>query len=137
MGIKFYRDELLQRRVSEIVGTLGFGHVDLQRVICVRSVGSAARRTIARCYALPRIWQTALGNRAYYLVEVISEKFDKLPAEEQDKVLIHEILHIPNAFGGGFRHHADHVTERNVERLHGIYREKVLKKREAIGPDGN
>ncbi|MFH0961147.1 MAG: putative metallopeptidase [archaeon] len=123
--IKFYLAEDLQRRISEIVSVLGLGHVDIARVVAVRSIGSASRRTIARCYALPRIWQAALARKAVYLVEVISERYDRLSEEEKDRVLIHEIMHIPASFGGGFRHHKNYVTERNVESL---YREYVKRR---------
>ncbi len=116
--IKFYRDETIKRRLSEIVRALDLRHIDLERVVAVRSIGSQSRRTIARCYALPRIWQTALERKAVYLIEVISERFDRLSKDEKDKVLVHELMHIPASFGGGFRHHGNHVTEGNVESLH-------------------
>lgn len=56
--------------------------------------------------------------KSHYAIEVISERFDDLPAAEQEKVLIHELLHIPKSFGGGFRHHKDWVTKRRVDQLH-------------------
>lgn len=119
--IKFYGAEDIQRKIADIVGTLGLNHVDMERVVAVRSIGSASRRTLARCYALPRIWQAALGRKAVYLIEVISERYDKLSETEKEKVLVHEIMHIPASFGGGFRHHGDHVTERNVDTLYKRY----------------
>jgi predicted metallopeptidase len=54
--------------------------------------------------------------KAHYAIEFL-EKFEKLPRAEQDKVIIHELLHIPKTFGGGFRQH-DFVCEENVEQLH-------------------
>jgi len=33
---------------------------------------------------------------------------------DQIKTLIHELMHIPKSFGGGFRHH-DFVCEKNIE----------------------
>jgi predicted metallopeptidase len=41
--------------------------------------------------------------------------------EEQDKTLIHELMHIPKSFGGGFIHH-NIVTDRNVNKLYRIYK---------------
>ena len=37
--------------------------------------------------------------------------------KDQDKVIIHELLHIPKTFGGGFRQH-DFVCEENVEVMY-------------------
>ena len=51
-----------------------------------------------------------------YTIEFL-EKFDKLNKEEQDKVIIHELMHIPKTFGGGFRQH-DYVCDKNVELMH-------------------
>jgi predicted metallopeptidase len=132
MTIRFYEAEDIKRKVSEIVKILGFSHVDLARLVCVRSTGSNARRTLARCYALPRIWQTALKTRAHYVIEIISEAYEKLSEDEREKVLVHELMHIPASFGGGFRHHGDHVTERNVEQMYRKY--KSLLSSAAKGP---
>ena len=37
--------------------------------------------------------------------------------EEQDKVIIHELMHIPQTFGGGFRHH-DFVCDGNIDFMY-------------------
>jgi predicted metallopeptidase len=121
MGIKFFLDEEIKQRVSGLVAALGMGHVDLSRLVCVRSKGSKSRRTIARCYALSKIWQLALDIDAHYVIEVIPEKFDRLNREDQDKVLLHELLHIPFSFGGGFKHHGNWVTKGNVDALYRQY----------------
>jgi len=122
MTIKFEIDNELYERIKHIVEKLQMEHIDLSRVICVRSKGSQARRTIARCYALSKVWQKALGIKSHYVIEVISEKFDKLSKAEQDKVLIHELLHIPKSMGGGFKHH-NYVTNSRVEKLYKIYKD--------------
>ena len=106
----------LKKRVNEIAAALGMGHVDLNRLSCLRSFGSSSRRTIARCHALGKLMQKAMGSKAHYAIEFL-EYFDKMPVKEQDKVLIHELLHIPKSFGGGFRHH-DFVCERNVDIMY-------------------
>jgi len=110
--------ELLLR----IVDKLGFDHVPKNRVYCYRSYGSKSSNTIARVHSLPKIWQQALSEPAYYAVEVLAEQYDRLPPDEKEKTLIHELLHIPRSFGGGFRHHKDWVTQRRVEELHRIWR---------------
>ena len=108
-------------RVARIVGRLGMDHVDLQRVICLRSRGSRSRYIMARCHALPQVFQKALGTRAHYVIEVVSEKFDSLSTEDQTRILIHEILHIPKSFGGGFKHH-NYVNRRRVEAVYEKYK---------------
>ncbi len=107
----------LQKEINEIIDNTNFWHIKRDRVICIRSYGSESRRTLARCHALTRIWQMALNTKAAYLIEVISEKFDRLSEEEKTKTLIHELMHIPKAFGGGFKHH-DFVNSSNVERVY-------------------
>jgi len=109
----------VEAQVAELVVALGLDHVDLSRVRCVRSYGTKSRRTLARCHALPRILQTAMALRAHYVIELVTEHYDRLPPDERVKTLIHELLHIPKSFsrggGGGFRHH--HVVNRRaVER---------------------
>jgi len=111
----------VEAQVGELVAVLGFDHIDLSRVRCVRSYGTKSRRTLARCHALPRILQTAMTLRAHYVIELVTEHYDRLPPDEQVKTLIHELLHIPKSFsrggGGGFRHH--HVVNRRaVERCY-------------------
>jgi len=121
-GIKYELAEDIMKRVYEIVKTLGENadHVRLSGVYAIRSHGSGSRGTIARCHALSKIWQLALGIKAVYLIEVISERFDKMSKEEQDKVIIHEIMHIPQSFGGGFVHH-NMVHSRSVEEMYRRY----------------
>ncbi len=106
----------LKKRVEEIALTLGMDHVDLKRIECLRSYGSSSRRTIARCHALGKLMQRAMKSPAFYAIEFL-EIFEKMPVKEQDKVIIHELMHIPKSFGGGFRHH-DFVCERNVDIMY-------------------
>jgi len=108
----------VEELLSRIIDRLGFSHIPKARVHCYRSYGSKARRVIARVHALPRIWQRALAEPPHYTIEVLAEQYDALSTEEKEKTLIHELLHIPKRFGGGFRHHGDWVTRRRVESLH-------------------
>jgi len=120
--IKYLPAPDIQDKVDELIKILDMDHVSVPRVVCVRSKGSSSRRTIARCHALGRIWQTALSIKAYYIIEVISERFDKMSEEERIKTLIHELLHIPKSFGGGFRHH-DFVNSGLVDKYYRRYRQ--------------
>jgi predicted metallopeptidase len=119
--VSYARDQELERQVSNIVQVLGMEHIDLTRVAVVRSKGTKSRRVLARCHALSRIFQSALGIDARYIIEILSENFDTLPGDEKTKTLIHELMHIPKSFAGGFRHHAPYVNRRSVERAYNEY----------------
>jgi predicted metallopeptidase len=112
----------IDREIARIVSLLGFDHLDPGRIRTVRSRGTQSRRTLARCHALPKALQTGLGIPAHYVIELLSENFDPLPESEKTKTLIHELLHIPATFGGGFRNH-DYVRANRVNRLYEKYLE--------------
>jgi predicted metallopeptidase len=116
--IQYHLAEDIDSRVKEILRKLKLTHIDGTRLICLRSKGSGSRRVIARCHGLSRIMQLALNQKPHYVIEVLSERFDRLNQEDQTKVLIHEILHIPHSFGGGFRAHKPFVTGGKVQRIY-------------------
>jgi predicted metallopeptidase len=111
----------IRARIADMIRRLPMPHVDGSRVVCIRSRGSGSRRVVARCHGLPRIMQVALSQEPHYVIEVISERFDRLSREEQTKILIHELMHIPSSFGGGFRPHRPYVTQKKVERMYKKY----------------
>jgi predicted metallopeptidase len=106
----------LKERMNDIVKVLEMNHVDLDRIECLRSYGSSTKRTIARVHALGKVMQKAMKTKAFYAIEFL-ERFNKMPKKEQDKVIIHELMHVPKTFGGGFRQH-DFVCEENIDKLH-------------------
>lgn len=114
------------QKIAEEVSRILFPHVVMERVKCYRSYGSSTKRTIARCHALGKLMQKAIGVEAYYALEFLSSRFDKLNKEEQIKTIIHELMHIPKTFGGGFRQH-DFVCEKNVSLYYKTY---IAKKEE-------
>jgi predicted metallopeptidase len=109
----------LQAKAEDVCRVL-FPHVRCDRIKCYRSRGTSTRGTIARCHAMGKIMQEALGVDAFYVLEFITERFDRMSEEDKVKVIIHELMHIPKTFGGGFRHH-DHVTDKNVELHYNTY----------------
>lgn len=123
--IEYERDLEIDASVREIASVLGMRHLDLSRVVCMRSYGSKSRRILARCHVMPRIMQKALGTGAYYIIEVVSENFEKLSDDDRTRTLIHELMHIPKSFGGGFRHHGNYVSRRNVEAMYREYRRRL------------
>jgi predicted metallopeptidase len=108
----------IERQLGQIARRLNMKHIDLKRVKGVRSYGSTGQGIIARCHALPKVMQLALGQEAHYVIEILTEGYERLSEEEKIKILIHELMHIPETFGGGFRMHRDHVTRRNVEKMY-------------------
>jgi predicted metallopeptidase len=111
----------IQVRFEDIVRALDLRHIDTAKVVCVRSFGSSSRRVVARCHGMSKVMQVALGTRAFYALEFISERFDRLDEIGQENTIIHELMHIPKNFGGGFRHH-DFVNAKNVRSMLEKYR---------------
>lgn len=111
------------QEIAEDISISLFPWIDVSRIKCFRSSGSSSRNTLARCHALGKLMQKALGVPAFYPLEFISERFDKLSEEEQVRTIIHELMHIPKSFGGGFRHH-DFVCSKNINKCFKIYQAK-------------
>ena len=112
MPIKYFEAPEIKKQVDQLAEECEFYHVVPQFVFCVRSRGSKARRTIARIHGLGKIWQGVLNLPPSYTIEVISEIYDKMSPEDKEKTLIHELMHIPGGFGGGFRPHKGYVEEK-------------------------
>ena len=113
---------------AEVISKLLFPHIRIGFFRCLRSYGSSSRNTIARCHALGKLMQKAMGVPAFYAIEFLHENFDNMPEDEKIKVIIHELMHIPKTFGGGFRHH-DWVCEKNVELFYQKYENLKRKER--------
>ena len=118
MPIKYSDAPDIKKRVDEIAACLDFFHVTPQFVHCVRSRGSKAERTLARIHGLGKIWQEVLYLPPSYVIEVISERYDRLSDADKERTLIHELLHIPSGFSGGFRPHKGYVEREIVEKFY-------------------
>ena len=68
----------------------------------------------------------ALGLPPAYVIEVLSERYDRLTQEDKEKTVIHELLHIPKGFKGGFRPHEGYISRKRVEDLHKEYTKRKL-----------
>ena len=128
--IKYETAEDIKKKVELIVKKLGLEHIKLERLHCVRSYGSNSK-IIARCHTLPKIMQQVLSMEPVYVIELIAENFDKQKEEEQIKTLIHELLHIPKTFGGGFLYH-NIVTKAKVEKLYNKFKNSSLKSKDTV-----
>jgi predicted metallopeptidase len=124
MNIQYEPAPDIKALVDDIKKTISFNHIILDRVVCVRSKGSKSKRIIARIHGLPRIWQESLGMHPYYIIEVISENYDCQDLEDREKTIIHELLHIPKGFKGGFRHHKGWINKKKIDNLHTLLTEK-------------
>mgnify|MGYP006284847337 CR=1 FL=1 len=119
----------IEEKAKEIIEKLELNHIDTNNIACIRSFGSKSN-AIARCHGLGKVMQKGLNRKAFYTLEFISEKFDKQPEEDKIKTIIHELLHIPFNFGGGFKHH-NYVKKQRVEKMYRkLKKTKRLEKRQ-------
>lgn len=124
MPIRYVEAPDVKKLADEIIDKLSLFHVVPQFVFCFRSTGSKSRRTVARIHGLGKIWQEALNLPSSYTIEVISERYDRLSQKDKEKTIIHELLHVPEAFAGGFRPHKGYIDERIVDRLYRTLQEQ-------------
>ncbi len=113
----------VERSISEIIKTLNMQYLTRSQIYCVRSVGSKSR-AYARIWGLPRIFQIAAEYKPTYVIEVLSEHFDKLSIEEKTKVMIHELMHIPKTFSGALLSHKGRyhrINKKTVEEMYKLF----------------
>ncbi len=113
--MKYCFSEYWTAKAREIVKIIGLDFFDLDRVAVVESTGSKSRRVIARIHTMGKVMQLGMGQKPFYVIELITEHFNRQGEEEKTKTIIHELLHIPHSFGGGFRHHKGYVNSHTVE----------------------
>ena len=115
----------IKSRALKLITDLEMDSVLFERLFFYRSTGSKSR-AYARTWGLPKLWQHALSVEPAYIIEVISHYFDKLSIRDQDKVILHELSHIPKNFSGAllphtrrrkgsFHHKLDELIERYFE----------------------
>lgn len=109
----------IKKTIVALVSELGFTHVDVNRIHCIRSL-DAKTRAYARIWGMSKLFFEVAGIKANYIIEVVAKRFDKLPEREKIKTLIHELMHIPKTFSGALLshrgpHHA--INDREVEKI--------------------
>jgi len=124
LPLKYLEAPDVKMLVDEIIDRLDLFHVVPQSVHCYRSKGSKSKRIIARIHGFGKIWQKALGLPPAYVIEVLSERYDKLCQEDKEKTVIHELMHIPRGFKGGFRPHKGYVSRQQVESMYKEYKKR-------------
>ena len=123
--MEWQKDLKIQRTLKKLIRDLSFNHINSSRIHAFRTRGSKAR-AYARIWAFPKIFQEVLNVSPAYVIEVLSEKFDKLSDDNKTKVLIHELLHIPKNFSGSLLPHRGRGRrlDKEVERLYKMYKSK-------------
>ena len=114
-------------QILEILGDVCFPHIIASNIICMRSFDSKAR-AYARIWSLPRIWQAGLGVEPHYIIEVLTQFFDKQNDEDKIRTLIHELLHIPKTFSGALVPHKcfnKKIDKKAVEVIYKEYRKRI------------
>ena len=94
----------IAKRSLKLITDLKMDWVLYERLFFYRSIDSKAR-AYARTWGLPALWQRSLGVEPGYIIEVLSEHFDRLSPRDQDKVILHELTHIPHNFSGALVPH--------------------------------
>jgi|SRR5579864_5135149 len=116
----------IKRRILQILRIVALPHIDAKKITCYRTRGSSSR-SYARIWSFPKIFQHALNIEPHYVIEVLSKYFDKLDEDEQIKVLIHELLHIPKNFSGALLPHR--TRGRHLDKMaNQLFREYKTKK---------
>lgn len=116
----------IHKRIRDVVVRLEMKHINPAYIICFRSFGSSSRAR-ARIWSFPRVWQQALKLPPHYVIEVLSKHFDHLSSDDQTRVLIHELMHIPKTFSGALVPHrgrSHRIDHRSVERLFQEYKNR-------------
>lgn len=116
----------IQKIVKRVLPHLPFEYIDGDRIVCMRSF-KATSRARARIWSFPRIWQMALKIPAHYVIEVLSQHFDRLNDDDKTRVIIHELMHIPKNFSGSLVPHRGihkRIDHRTVERLFLMYKHR-------------
>lgn len=114
----------VKKIVREVLVHTPFDHVVSRRIICIRSYGAKSRAR-ARIWSFPKIWQMALRTSPHYIIEVLSQHFDNLSADDKIRVIIHELMHIPKNFSGALVPHRGRykrIDHRTVEGLFNLYK---------------
>ncbi|PIR79661.1 MAG: metallopeptidase [Candidatus Levybacteria bacterium CG10_big_fil_rev_8_21_14_0_10_35_13] len=118
--------EDVKKEIIKILKALSLPHIKANNIHCFRTNGSKSR-AYARIWSMPKIFQRALKLEPHYVIEVLSKYYDNLNGDEKSKVLIHELLHIPNNFSGALVPHRTRSRHlgKTANKLFDIYKSKV------------
>ncbi len=116
----------VKNKVNEILKVLDFPHIKSQNIHCYRTEGSKSR-AYARIWSMPKIFQRALKLEPHYVIEVLARYYDRLDEDEKSKVIIHELLHIPQNFSGALVPHKTRSRHlgKTANKLFEIYKNSI------------
>lgn len=113
-------------RIIKLVKDLEMEYIKPRSIYAYRSNNSKTR-AYARIWGLAKLWQEVLSVRPTYIIEVLSQHFDNLSDKEKDKVLLHELTHIPKNFSGALVPHIRHGKRNFHDKVDALV-EKYLEK---------
>ncbi len=109
----------IKKTIVYLVQKLAMNYISVDQIYCIRSTDSKTR-AIARIWGMPKLFNEVVGIKPSYIIEVISERFDRQSDEEQIKTLIHELMHIPKTFSGSLLSHRGRyhrINDTEVKKL--------------------
>ena len=115
------------KRVRFLLATCEITWVKASKLHFIRSY-YARTRAVARIWGLNRVWQMALKEEPSYVIEVISERFDRLGDIDKDKVLLHELTHIPKNFSGALMPHIRRGKRSFHDKVHKLIGDYLSKR---------
>jgi len=105
-NVSWIKAEDVKNRLEKLIKLSDLPY-NIENITALRSYSSKSR-AYARIWGLSKVWQLALNLKPHYIIEVLSEKYDKLPNSKKDEVLLHELAHIPQNFSGSLLPHIRH-----------------------------
>ncbi len=104
-AVEWIKDDSIRERVVRLVVDLEIDWVLPDSIYTFRSYNSSSN-AIARIWGLNKVWQMAIEHEPAYVIEVISERFDRLSERQKDEVILHELAHVPRNFSGALMAHS-------------------------------
>jgi len=116
----------VKNKIEGILKVLALPHIKARNIHCYRTEGSKSR-AYARIWSMPKIFQRALKLEPHYVIEVLARYYDRLDEDEKSKVIIHELLHIPQNFSGALVPHRTRSRHlgKTANKLFEIYKNSI------------
>jgi len=109
----------VSKQVKILVNSLSLNYIKTKNIHCIRSF-DAKTRAYARIWGMAKLFSEVAGLEPHYIIEVVSNRYDKLTEREKMKTLIHELLHIPKTFSGALLSHRGkgrRINDAEIEKI--------------------